>query len=138
MSLNQYAAKKRLQIFDDLRGGKTPSEGAFDEALLREARTKGTPQMGTTEYTPDSIRFEFIFPDPKGAPIVLSIILASPERIVFMPVPEWVVESIWQGEINGTPQFESDALRMLSTFRQNIESDENAEQFAGHRAVGRG
>ena len=127
-----------MRIFAELKAKRMPSESAYDEALLRHANSKGAPQMGSTRYTPDAIQFEFIYPDPQGAPVVLTVTVAPPERIVFMPVPEWVVESIWQGEIAGSAQFESDALRMLDLFRREIESPENAEQFEARRAVGRG
>ncbi|AIE85245.1 hypothetical protein [Fimbriimonas ginsengisoli] len=138
MSLNQYAAERRLRIFDELRAGRSPSEGSFDEAVLREARAKGQPQMGSTTYAPDAILFEFIYPNPTGAPILLEVRLDPPERIVFMPVPSWVVESIWQGEISGSAHFESDAYAMLETFRQSLEPDRNSEQFEARPAIGRG
>lgn len=138
MSLNAYAAERRLRIYEELRAGKSPSEGAYDEAQLREARTKGQPQMGATRFAPDSIIFEFIYPDPKAAPSVLELRLAPPERIVFMPVPAWVVESIWQGEIDGSYQFESDADRMLEEFRLNLEPEANEAIFGTKGRVGRG
>ena len=138
MTLNQYAAERRLRIFEELKAKHAPSEGAYDEAQLRTALSKGSPQMGSTHFEPDSIVFEFIFPDPQGTPTVVSVRLVPPERIVFMPVPEWVVESIWQGEISGSPQFESDCDRMLEVFRQELEPDRNRDRFGKRQSVGRG
>jgi len=138
MSLNQYAAERRLRIFEELKAGKAPTEGRYDEAVLRDARTKGQPQMGSTHFEPDVIEVEFIYPNTNGAPILLSVRLDAPERIVWMPVPSWVVESIWQGEISGSFQFESDAEAMLKAFRADLEPTRNGELFGRRIAVGRG
>lgn len=95
--------------------------------------------MGATNYEPDAILMEFIYPDPKGSAVLLSVRVSAPERIVFMPVPEWVVESIWQGEIAGSYHFEGDALRMIEEFRASLAPEANAEIFGQERAVaGRG
>jgi hypothetical protein len=129
MSLNQFAAEKRLAIFEDLKSNIEPREGRFDAAVLKEARSKGTPQMGTTLYSPDEIAFEFIYPDPVSTATILTVRLDAPERIVFLPVPKWVIENIWQGDITGTYQFESDALAMLEEFRGEISLDGNLKWF---------
>lgn len=76
--------------------------------------------MGSTVYSPDSIQCEFIYPDPSSVPTVLTVSLIPPERIVFLPVPEWVVESIWQGEIAGSYQFESDARGMIDGLTEKV------------------
>jgi hypothetical protein len=138
MSLNAYAAERRMRIFEELRAGRTPTEGEFDEAVLREARSKGAPQMGSTHYSPTSIVFEFIYPNSTGAPILLTVTLDPPERIVFMPVPSWVIESIWQGDVDGSFHFESDAGAMLEAFRRDLEPDRNPQIFGQRTAVGRG
>jgi hypothetical protein len=129
MGLNQFVAERRRRIFDDLRAGRTPSEGAFDEAILREARAKGEPQMGSARLAPHTIELEFIYPDPRGASTVVVVRLDPPERIVFMPVPSWVVESIWQGEIAGSHHFESDARALLRAFEAQLEPEANATLF---------
>ena len=78
-----------MTIFEDLRKGLQPGQGTFDAAIWREAKAKGLPQMGTTRYSPDSIAFEFIYPDPQSTAAILTVTLNSPERIVFLPVPPW-------------------------------------------------
>lgn len=129
MTLNAYAAEKRLQILEDLRAGHPPREGHYDAAALNEARTKGQPQMGTTRFTPDAIHLEFIYPDPLSSALVLTVRLPSPERIVFLPVPSWVVETIWQGDIDGTYHFESEALRLLRDFESELGPEANLKWF---------
>ena len=138
MTLNEYAAAARLRILAELQAGISPSNATFSEERLREARARGKPpQMGTTRFEPHAINFEFIYPDPQGAPIVLTFTVKPPERIVFMPVPSWVVDSIWQGEINGSAHFESDAHRHLEEFKAALEPGKNEELFAEKPKVGR-
>ncbi|HVT12163.1 MAG TPA: hypothetical protein VHE55_07840 [Fimbriimonadaceae bacterium] len=129
MTLNQFAAEKRLAIFDDLRNNREPRDGSFDAAVLKEAKTKEAPQMGTTRYEPDAVHFEFIYPDPTATAIILVVTLAPPERIVFLPVPSWVVENIWQGDISGTYHFESDARRLMRELQAELEPAENLKWF---------
>lgn len=129
MNLNAYVAERRRFLFDDLRAGRAPSEGVYDEALLREARTKGDVQLGSARLLPNSIELEFIYPDPRGVSSIVIVRLDPPERIVFLPVPGWVVESIWQGEIAGSHHFESDAYAMVDAFRAQLEAEANAALF---------
>jgi hypothetical protein len=138
MKLNPFAAQLRMQMFSELSAQKPPSSGVFDEVTLRRAFATGKkPQMGSTRYEPSAIHFEFIFPDPNGSSVVLVVSHLAPERIVFMPVPSWVVESIWQGEINGSAQFESDALQMLEEFRTLLSPELNAAHFETRTKVAR-
>lgn len=137
MSLNQHAAEVRMQIYEDLKKGVEPSVGVFDSASLKEAKTKGDPQVGTTRYEPDAIVFEFIFPDPRSAAAVFSVRVESPERIVFLPVPKWVVESIWQGDIDGSFHFESDARQMVAEFEALLEPEANRALFGPMQATRR-
>gem|GEM_PF-366591 len=137
ISLNVYAAQKKRALFDDLRAGNPPSEGSFDEAVWREAKAKGAPTMGATKYSPDSLTFEFITQDPQGAAIVLSVRVEAPERIVFMPVPDWVVQTIWQGEIDGSYRFESEARALLAEFEGLLGAGKNAELFGAKMALGK-
>src|SRR5258708_30976571 len=110
MNLNAFVAEKRLILLEDLKAGKAPREGEFDDATLKEGLVKGQPQLGATHYDPRSIFLEFIFPEPQSSSTVLTVRLDAPERIVYLPVPEWVLESIWEGEISGSFHFESDAM----------------------------
>lgn len=127
--LNAWVAARRLQIFDDLRKGLAPSEGSYDDQALRDGRSKGQPQLGATHFAPDEVKIEFIYPDPRSASTVLTVRLSPPERIVFMPVPSWVVENIWQGEVNGSFHFESDALNMVDRFREQLSESGNMSHF---------
>jgi hypothetical protein len=137
MRLNQYVAEKRLAIFDDLKKGLPPREGVFDAHVLAEAKVKGVPQMGATRYTPDAVHIEFIYPDAATSAAVVTVTLTPPERIVFMPVPGWVVESIWQGEIDGSYHFESDAYALLRGFEEGLSASRNGELFGHRMATGR-
>src|SRR5215210_5634979 len=101
MILATFAGERKKAIFEALSEGLPPAEGAFNETLFKEAKDKGRPQMGATRFTSSTIVFEFIYVISNGAPIILSVTLEAPERIVFMPVPEWVVVSIWEGEVSG-------------------------------------
>ena len=134
VKLNAYVAGRKRAIFDALFAGQPPNEGAWDEAIWRDGRAKGDPQMGSTRYLPNQIILEFIYNDPQGAAVILPVTLESPERIVFLPVPTWVVESIWQGEIDGTYQFESDALEMVEQFRLSLDVGPNELLFGPQMA----
>lgn len=136
MSLNAYVAARKRALYDELSTGQEPSFGEYDPTLLREARAKGTPQMGSTTLAPDRITVEFIYSDQQGA-LILPIKLQPPERIVFLPTPEWVVESIWQGEIDGSYHFESDAVVLVENFLSSLEPEANAALFAVRKVIGK-
>jgi hypothetical protein len=133
MRLATFVAEARQNILEDLLGGQEPRTGEFDRALLNESRRKGAPQMGTTRYEPHCIQLEFIFPDSRSASTVFTVTLEAPERIVFMPVPNWVVENIWQGSVEGSYCFESEAKEFLKEFIAVLLEEENARHF-GPRA----
>ncbi len=116
MRLAEYVAQKKRALYDDLLAGRDPGEGAYDPAALKEGRSKGKPQMGSTFFEPRSIRLEFIFPDPTASAVILTVTLDPPERVVYLPVPGWVVESIWQGEVSGSHHFESHARALVDEF----------------------
>ena len=134
MTLNAYTAEKRLAIFEDLKAGREPREGQFDAALLAEGRIKGQPQMGSTRYGPDAIRIEFIYPEHGSTATVLTVTLESPERIVFLPVPDWVVENIWQGDITGTHHFESEAMMLYEALGEELTPSGNVKWFGPQMA----
>lgn len=134
MSLNAFAATLRLRLFEDIKGGSDPSVGSFNAAILAEGRLKGTPQMGSTRYEPSALVFEFIFPDNVTVATVFTVTVDAPERIVFLPVPGWVIESIWQGEIDGSYHFESDALELVESFRRDLAADSNLAWFQKRQA----
>lgn len=134
MTLNAYAAERRRAIFDQIKAGSDPGEGTFNAEVLREARMKGTPQVGSTRYEPHAIHLEFIFPDSSSTATIFTVTLTPPERIVFLPVPEWVIESIWQGDIDGSYHFESQANALLEAFRGELVEDANLKWFGPRQA----
>lgn len=137
MTLTQFSSEVKRRIFSELRQGLPPSEGTFDEALLKEGRTKGEPQMGSTTYHPHAIAIEFIFSAAGSAATVLTVTVAAPERIVFLPVPKWVIESIWQGDIDGSYHYESDAHALVEEFKSLLEPTANAALFGPRQATRR-
>jgi len=140
VTLSAFVSEKRNKIFAELNSGALPSEGEYPVEALKEALVKGKPQMGTTRFEPKAIVLEFIYPDPKTSATILPVRLHTPERVLFMPVPEWVVESIWQGEIDGTYHFESEAAALLAKYAKILEAEDNAEWFGERhtKATGRG
>lgn len=137
MILADFAKTTRSRIFESIERGLEPPVGAFDQAKFLDGKAKGQPLIGATRYEPDATAFEFIYPDPNGAPVVLSVRVAAPERIVFMPVPAWVVESIWQGEVHGSYCFESEAKVHLAELEDRLSPERNPSEFAEKIAVGR-
>ena len=129
MTLSEYVATKKKEIYDDLLQGRDPAEGEFDAAALAELRSRGEPQMGSTVLEPENIRFEFIFPQIDGSAELLAVELTPPERIVFMPVPAWVVETIWQGDVDGSHHFQSDAKRLVEELSASLEPLSNKKLF---------
>jgi hypothetical protein len=129
MTLNEWSAEKRLLILEDLSSGRTPSLGRFDETIFKEGQVKGSPQMGAVLYFPQLVTFEFIFPDPLSSATVLSVSVVPPERIVFLPVPSWVIENVWQGEVQGSFHFESHARELVERFALELDEVRNLKWF---------
>ena len=129
MVLNTYVAQMKREIFDRLRQGIPPHIGAFDESVWTEAKDLGAPQMGTATFMPNSIQLEFIFRDPLSSNLVLLVTLDAPERIVFMPVPGWVHQEVWQGEVDGTFRFESEAFGLAKALEKELAPGENDKWF---------
>ena len=48
---------------------------------------------------------------------------------MFLPVPDWVIESIWQGEISGSYHFESDAKALVEAFQAELSAENNPKWF---------
>lgn len=129
MRLSEWAAEKKMGIFERLLQGLPPAEGEYDPQRLQEAQDKGQPQVGATHFEPDAVICEFVFPDPTTSATVLSVRLTPPERIVFLPVPRWVIQDIWQGEVVGAFFFESEARGLLDELARDLEPDANARFF---------
>ncbi|MCB0825853.1 MAG: hypothetical protein KDC26_06660 [Armatimonadetes bacterium] len=124
-----FCARIKREIFAELSDRKPPSQGSFDEALWAEANEKGAPQMGSTVFHPHKIVIEFLYHDPLASAIVFPVTITPPERVVFMPVPDWVIQTIWQGEVAGSFRFESEAQKMLESFQNLLSIDENIRLF---------
>jgi hypothetical protein len=130
MTLREFAVERQRSIFEALQHGLQPPTGIFDEETLRECLRRKQVQTGTTRYRPDRLLFEFIFHEPSLGPAVLTVAVETPEPLVYMPVPEWVVEDVWQGEVTGSFRFESEARLLLQAFSESIFSEANRAYFA--------
>jgi hypothetical protein len=136
MTFNAFVASARRTIFADLEAGRDPSLGEFDPALLAEARAKGKPGIGAMEPRPREVVLEFPF-SGQDATVVFPVRLATPERVVSMPVPEWVVENVWQGTVDGSYVFEREAFAMLARFQELLADGPNATLFGPRPPVRR-
>jgi hypothetical protein len=129
VGLNSFSVEKRREIFEELLQGRAPKTGEYDDMVFRDATANGKPQMGSMRYAPDAIFFEYIYPSSTGAPAIFTVKVFAPDRIVFLPVPEWVIEQIWQGEITGSYHFEQDAQAMMQKFAASLLPAANSELF---------
>jgi hypothetical protein len=129
MTLREFVRDKIQQIHDALRQGLAPPVGEYDPEVFKECKRRATVQIGTTHYRPDSILLEFIFTEPSLGPAVLTVRVPAPEPIVYMPVPDWVIEDVWQGEVTGTFRFASEAQVLLKKLHNQIFSETNLLYF---------
>ncbi len=130
MTLREFTNTTRKQVFEALRHRMPPPIGHFDRKTFEEAVQMREVQMGGAHYTPHSVVLEFVFlHDNPGAPLILSVEVETPEPVVFMPVPDWVQEDVWQGEVKGTFRLRSEAERMLNAFRHHVLECENLHYF---------
>jgi len=130
LRLAEWAAEKKMGIFERLLKGQPPGEGEYDRQTLVEAQDKGQPQVGATHFEPDAVICEFVFPDPATSATVLSVRITPPERILFLPVPRWVIQDIWQGEVAGAFFFESEARALVEELLRDLEPEANTRFFA--------
>ena len=130
MTLREFTHTTRKQILDALQHKKAPPIGHFDRKVFEEAVQLREVQLGSAHYTPHSVILEFIFlRDQPGTPLILSVEVDTPEPVVFMPVPEWVQEDVWQGEVKGTFRLRSEAERLMEAFRHHVLEEENRHYF---------
>ncbi|GIV09728.1 MAG: hypothetical protein KatS3mg019_1819 [Fimbriimonadales bacterium] len=129
MNLREFVRDQIQTIFDALRAGNPPPVGEYDPAPLRECQRRATPQVGATRFMPDAIVLEFIFQDASLGPAVLSVRVPAPEPIVYMPVPDWVIEDVWQGDVTGSFRFRSEAERLLEAFQKQVFTEQNRAYF---------
>ncbi|MCS6949110.1 MAG: hypothetical protein NZ520_01480 [bacterium] len=130
MTLREFTNAARKQILEALQHKQPPPIGHFDRKAFEEAMQMREVQMGSAHYTPRSVVLEFVFwHDTPGAPLILSVEVETPEPVVFLPVPDWVQQDVWQGEVKGTFRLRSEAEQMLETFRRHVLEGENLHYF---------
>jgi hypothetical protein len=129
MTLREFMRDQIQRIFDALKANGAPPIGEYDPAQLRECQRRAYPQIGTTRFEPDALLLEFIFQDPSLGPAVLTVRVPAPEPIVYMPVPDWVIEDVWQGDVTGSFRFRSEAERLLEAFREQVFTERNRAYF---------
>lgn len=127
--LSAFAAREKRRIYESLQARMSPDGVSFDAELWQRAADLASPQMGSTIYRPDRILFEFLYAKPGAETVVLTVELPVAERIVFLPVPGWVIENIWQGDIDGSYHFESDASRLIEDYGAEIGPEANLRWF---------
>ena len=133
-NLSTFAAKVKRKILADLSAKRPPSVGRFDVKALQQAFLSHDVQMGTTVFYPDKAVFEYIFRISAESSQILAVEVEVPERIVFLPVPEWVVETIWQGDVDGSYHFESHARELIAKYESLTRPGDNAK-FFGRQAA---
>lgn len=129
LQLTPYVAELKRRVYDGLMSGNPPEGARFDARVFESARDLGQPQMGASVFSPSEVRLEFIYRNSLGANVVVSFEFDAPERIVFMPVPVWVVQTIWQGEVDGSYRFESEAAELLRRFEEECSAGTNDKWF---------
>lgn len=130
VTLREFTNATRKQILDALQRKQAPPIGHFDQKTFEEAMQMREVQMGSARYTPRSVVLEFIFlHDNPGAPLILCVEVDTPEPVVFMPVPDWVQQDVWQGEVKGTFRLRSEAERLMEAFRHHVLEEENLHYF---------
>lgn len=130
MTLREFTNASRKQILHALQHKQAPPFGHYDRKTFEEAVQMREVQMGSAHYTPHSVILEFIFlHDNPGAPLILSVEVDTPEPVVFMPVPDWVQQDVWQGEVKGTFRLRSEAGQMIEAFRQHTLEEQNLHYF---------
>ena len=137
MTLQEFITEKKRQVLEDLLSGRAPRAGRYDKTHLESLSINGEPQMGTTRFEPNLVTIEFIFMSDGVSVGVLLVELDTPERIVFMPVPKWVVETVWQGEVDGSYHFEPDAEKLVKEFSEVLGPITNRDQFDKRKIIGR-
>ncbi|MFN7161486.1 MAG: hypothetical protein ACK4NB_00310 [Fimbriimonadales bacterium] len=129
MTLREFVRDHIQAIHAALQTGSPPPIGAYDAAQLQECQRRASVQVGTSRFLPDAIVLEFIFQDASLGPAVLSVRIAAPEPIVYMPVPDWVIEDVWQGDVTGSFRFLSEAEQLLEAFREQVFTERNRAFF---------
>ena len=136
VTVNQWVAQVKREIFETLISGGYPGVGRFDEQVLLAGRSKGAPQIGATILAPNLAILEYSYSDQIST-VIFRVEVEPPERIVFMPVPPWVVENVWQGEVAGSHHFESHARELMSQYTSRLDPGTNDEEFQERQPIGK-
>ena len=137
MKLNVWVAENKRSIFDNLVQGTPPQIGRFDEILFKEVLNLNAPTMGKTVFAPNGVSFEFVYQVQDSSAIIFPVWVESPHRIVYRPVPDWVIENIWQGSIAGSYVFEPEANEAINDFVARLTPNTNQFEFEQKQPVGR-
>jgi len=129
MTLREFVRDQIQTIFEALKAGGAPPIGEYDPTQLKECQRRAYPQVGATNFQPNAVILEFIYQDASLGPAVLSVRVPAPEPIVYMPVPDWVIEDVWQGDVTGSFRFLSEAERLLESFREQVFTGRNRAYF---------
>lgn len=136
MTLGQFIADCKIRLLAELESRVEPSFGTYDVHQWPGSSRVKQVQIGSATPFPHNVEFEFILTLEEGSE-VFTISVPAPERIVYMPVPEWVLISVWQGEVSGSYHFESDATRMTDRYVALLTSGTNESEFNKTHKVGR-
>jgi len=85
--------------------------------------------MGSIRFSPETLHCEYIYSRSGEGALIFAVEVPSPERIVYLAVPTWVVQNIWQGEVSGTYAFESEARALLSAYEADLQPEANGKLF---------
>lgn len=129
MTPYEWAVGKRRTLLETLKAGGRPGDATFDAAAVDAALAKGSPREGAIRFAPDAAIVEVHVAFAGSAPVILPFRFLAPERIVWMAVPEWVVENVWQGEVTGRHLFESEAWAALDRVAAGLMPEPNAAAF---------
>lgn len=129
MTLREFVRTQMQAIYEALQQKQPPPLGEYDHQTLKECFRRAQVQTGTTHYLPDAVVLEFIFLEAQLGPAVLSVRVPTPEPIVYMPVPDWVVQDVWQGEVTGSFRFASEAETLLKQLQNQIFTEANVFYF---------
>ena len=134
MRLNEFLAVEKRRAFEAVLTGSKPVGMRCDEGRLKALFEKGKPTMGTTVLNADQISFEFVFTLDDGQTEVLSIVLDPPERIVYMPVPEWVVENLLKNALENRPRSFASSRNAYRPASRSVDTKSSSRVYARSRS----
>ena len=117
MTPYEWAVGRRRTLLETLKAGKRPDDATFDAGAVEAALAKGVPREGAIRFLPDA------------AIVEVHVAFAGSAPAIWMAVPDWVVENVWQGEVTGRHLFESQARAALDRVAAGILPEPNAAAF---------